>query len=164
MKDKKEFKGKFYYGYYPIDEPKEKENKLKDGIKMKNSDIKKIFDNTSSYILTNRDSDITKFALDEINKCTYFRTASLSKRVTGRILNTKRPKTKVEVNRSISNKIGRIVKELVKLGIVVKHTESVRSAWENLYKGNLHDILDKKMEQNYYTLKIKKNKGVTFFK
>lgn len=123
---------------------------------MKNSDLKKIFDNTSSYILNNHNSDITKFTLDEINHCTYFRTASLSKRVIGRILNNKHPKTKVEANRSVSNRIGRIVKELVKLGIVVKHTESVRSAWENLYKGNLHATLDKKMEQNYYILKIKK--------
>lgn len=123
---------------------------------MKNSDINKIFDNTSSYILTNRDSKLTKFTLDEIDKCTYFRTASLSNHIVGKILNIKYTKIEEEVRRSASNKIGRIVKELVRLGIVVKHTESVRSVWKNLYKGNLHTTLDKKMEENYFIIKIKK--------
>lgn len=130
---------------------------------MKNLDINKIFDNTSSYILTNYNTDITKFTLDEINKCTYFRTATLSNRIIGKILNVKHlTEVEDEVRRSISNKIGRITKELVKLGIVIKHTESVRSVWKNLYKGNLYTILDKKMEENYFILKTKNNKGVFF--
>ena len=123
---------------------------------MKNSNINKNFDNTSSYILNNQNSNITKIILDEINKCTYFRTSSLSNRVTGKILNVKHLKTGEKTKRSISTKIGRIVKELVNLGIVIKHTESVRNVWKNLYKGNLHIILDKRMEENYFILKIEK--------
>ena len=119
---------------------------------------KKTFENTNSYILTNIKLNLTKLVLDEINKCTYFRTASLSNHIVGKILNIKYAKIEEEYRRSASNKIGRIIKELNKLGIVIKHTGSVRSVWKNLYKGNLYAILDEKMEQNYFMVKMKKEK------
>jgi len=111
---------------------------------------------TSSYILTNKDSKLIKFVLDEINKCTYFRTPTISKIYVNKILKIRYVDIKEDVRRSTSVKIGWIVRELDKLGIITRHTGTVRSVWKNLYKGNLYDALDKKMEQNYFMIKMKK--------
>ena len=94
---------------------------------------------TNSYILTNRNSKLTKFVLDKISECTYFRTTTLRKSYND---------MHGEIKQSVSNRIGRIVRELNDLEIIVKHSESIRSAWKNLYKDNLYDILDKKIKSN----------------
>lgn len=101
----------------------------------------------NSYILTNQDSKLTKLVLDEINKCTYFRTPTLRKKyLLNNSLKDNHNDMQGEIKRSVSNRIGRIVRELNDLKIIVKYSRSVRSAWKNLYKDNLYDILDKKMK------------------
>ena len=110
----------------------------------------------ASYILTNQNSKLIKFILDEINNCTYFNTATLSKQYTHKILKVRFSDIDGELRRSASNRIGRIIRELIELKIIVKHTGSVRSVWKNLYKGKLYAILDERMEQEYFMIKIKK--------
>ena len=109
---------------------------------------------TNSYILTNRDSKLTIYILNEINKYTYFRTATLRNNYISNSLKNKY--TQGEIRRSVSNRIGRIVRELNDLKIIVKYSGSNQSVWKNLYKDDLYNILDKKMEQNYFMVKMKK--------
>lgn len=117
---------------------------------------KKINDNTVSYILNNWDSNLTKFVLDEINKCTYFRTTIISKSYINKILKIKNNRIKESLFRSTSNRTGRIVAELNRLGIITKYSNTTRGVWRNLHKGNLRTDLDEKMEQTYHIIKIKK--------
>lgn len=111
---------------------------------------------TTSYILTNKDSKLTKYVLDKINKYTYFKTATIRNNYLSNSLKDKYNDIQEKIRRSVSNRIGRIVRELNELKIIVKYSGSVRSVWKNLYKDDLYNILDEKMEQNYFMLKIKK--------
>ena len=111
---------------------------------------------TTSYILTNKDSKLTKYVLDEINKYTYFRTDTLRNNYLSNSLKDKYSDVQEKIRRSVSNRIGRIVRELNDLKIIVKYSGSNKSVWKNLYKDDLYNILDKKMEQNYFMLKMKK--------
>ena len=127
--------------------------------KLEDLKLKKLSNNepTTSYILTNKNSKLTKFVLNEINKYTYFRTATLSNNYVNEILKTKYTDTREEIRRSTSNRIGRIIRELNDLKIIVKYTKSTRSVWKNLYKGNLYKILDKRMEKKYFIFKVNSN-------
>ena len=113
---------------------------------------------TTSYILTNKYSELTKYTLEEINKYTYFRTATLRNNYLNTSLKNKYNDVQGKLRRSVSNRIGRIVRELSDLKIIVKYTKSENSVWKNLYKDDLYNILDEKMEQNYFMLKMKKKK------
>ena len=113
-------------------------------------------DNTSSYILADKNRKLVTFILDEINKCTYFNVPSISKQYIFEILGIKYKDIERTLQRSMSIRVGHITKELLKLGIIVRHRESKRSVWRNLYKDNLHEVLNKKMEQNYFLIKMVK--------
>ena len=107
-----------------------------------------------SFILKNRNKDLVKYMLDEINKCTYFRTIVLSKRYIND-LKSRHIRIQGNITNSVSVRIGIITKELYDLGLIVKHNEAARPLWMNLYKGNLHTILDKRMEKEYHIIKLK---------
>jgi len=112
----------------------------------KEKDLKstKSLNKINSYILNNRNSKITKFALEEIDKYTYFRTTTISKIYIKKIL--KINNINGTLKRSVSNKIGQIVGELRKLGIIIMHS---KSTWKNLHKDQLHVVLSEKMKKNY---------------
>ena len=110
----------------------------------------KILDKTS-YILNNQNSKLTKFILDDINKCTYFRTTTLSKRYINISLKIKN--IEGTLKRSVSNKVGRIISELNNLNIIIAFS---KSTWKNLHKDQLYSVLEEKMEQNYHIIKLKK--------
>ena len=132
--------------------------------KLENSKLtkqRKAFNNNpaTSYILNNKNSELTKYILDEINKYTYFRTSTLRNNYLSTSLKDKYSNVQEKIRRSVSNRIGRIVRELNNLNIIVKYSESIRTVWKNLYKDNLYNILDEKMEQKYFMLKMKKMKN-----
>ena len=108
---------------------------------------KKSYYHTNSYILTNKYPSLTEYILNEVNRCTYFNIHVLSKQYVKKILNIRYDDEVEKALRSTSNRIGRIVSELSKLGIVVKHTGTSRGAWRNLYKNELHATFNKIMEQ-----------------
>lgn len=122
---------------------------------LKSVKIEKTLDNTHSFILTNNNPIFINFILDEINKCVYFRTPSISKLYITKVLGIKYKDIEGKLSRGTSNKVGRIVAELVRLEIVVKHRDSKRSVWRNLYQNDLYDTLNKKMEQKYFMIKLK---------
>ncbi len=105
----------------------------------------------SSYILDNQKSELVPFALDEINKSTYFRVRTLRKIYITKNIIIEKNNISDTFRRGISIKIGKIVSELNRLKLVTKYTSAI---WKNLYKGNLYAKLDEKLEQNYI-IKIK---------
>ncbi len=106
--------------------------------------VKKDNEKTSSYILNNKNTELVKYILDEINKCTYFRTTTLSKHYINKFLKGEHAEIEGKIKRSTANKVGRIVKELRKLGIVTTYSSST---WKNLHKDQLHSVLNKKMNE-----------------
>ena len=107
---------------------------------------------TRSYILTNRKSELTIFILDEINKSTFIKVPTLSRRYVSMLFKADNSIEKEKIKRSASIRIGRITTELAELGIIISHSESV---YKNLYKNKLYKILDEKMEQHYSLIKFK---------
>ena len=110
-----------------------------------------------SFILKNRNKDLVKYMLDEINKCTYFRTIVLSKRYVN-VLKLRHIDIQQNIRNSISVRIGKLTNELCDLGLIAKHNEATRPLWRNLYKGNLHTVLNERMEKEYHIIKLKRGK------
>lgn len=111
-----------------------------------------------SYILANQDSELIKFILNEIHKCTYFKASTMSTRFCKEILNIKYTDIEESMRRSVSSRIGRIVRELRDLKLIVRHVNSTRGVWKNLYKDTFLSVLNEKMEGEYFIIKLKKGK------
>ncbi len=94
----------------------------------------------NSYILTCKDTNLRDFILNQINKQSYFRTSVLRKHYTNENVDITE-----NMIYSISNKIGKIIRELNNLGLVVKYNTSNNTLWKNLYKDNLFDEICKRL-------------------
>lgn len=121
--------------------------KILDKLYLKLTKEKKPSYYAKSYILTNRNPKLIKYILDEIDKCTYFNVSTLSKHYVRESLMIKYGDIEGEARRSTSNRIGRIVGELNRLGIVVRYGGTGKGTWKNLYKNNLHTTFNKIIEQ-----------------
>lgn len=102
----------------------------------------------SSYILNNQKEKLVLYTLDLINKSTFFRCISIRKQFIEDF------KLDEDLSRSISSKIGKIIKELAELDIVRYYTKS-RKTCKNLYKGTLFKNLNEKMDENYTIIRMK---------
>ena len=109
-----------------------------------------------SYILNNQDTKLVQFILKEINNSTYFKTPNLSKLYINKVLEIKYSNITENIRRSTSIRIGKIIQELKKLGIIKKHSGTAKSIWKNLHKNQLYVVLNEKMEQQYLIIKMKK--------
>ena len=89
----------------------------------------------NSYIITTWDNELTQFVLDYINKHSFINVRSLRKQYNTDIIIYE------SKSRSISIKIGIIMKELKKLGIVSNWS---RKTYQNHCKGKLFKEMEKK--------------------
>jgi len=98
-----------------------------------------------SYILDNRKEKLVLYILKEINNRTYFRCASLRKQFINQF------RINSDLSQSISRRIGRIMKELIELGVL----EREKGRYKNLFKGMLFETMNKRMDENYTMIQMK---------
>ena len=107
---------------------------------------------SSSYILSHWNTPLVQFLLNFINKHTYLNNMGFNKLYCSQILNN------MDKRRSIGVSIGKIIKELKELGLLSKWTHRTS---KSEYKGNVFKMLDKKLNENYLVIGIKKVIGET---
>ena len=87
----------------------------------------------------------------EINNRAYFKVKSITKYYLLNELNLPAHKSCGGLSYSISNRVSRILKELVNLKVIEKDG----TRYKNLNKGNIKQALEKQMEKCYHIIKLK---------
>lgn len=105
---------------------------------------------TNSYILAHSNEDLVQFTLQEINRKPFFNVHNITKRFVETHF------VELDSERSVSVRIGKIARELESLGILIHFSGKHKKLYKNLHKDNLFTILNKKMEENYCLIKVKK--------
>lgn len=108
--------------------------------------------NGKSYILDPLYREIVEFVLSEINNQSYFRVNTIAKWYMFNELHLPRYKICGALLYSISNKISRIVKELVNLKVVIKDG---KTRYRNLNRGNIKKVLEEQISKNDFIIKLK---------
>ncbi len=146
--------------YLKLLEENEKEKRIKRVKKIKKeaknevNDYLKLLEEKKrgdSYILNNKDSKLVQWVLRNVNRHTFFRIPSLRRSYNDTLKKNNYTEMELKSNQSVSGRIGKVIGELRNLGIIILYSSST---YKNLYKGQLYDILNEKIEQNY-NIKIK---------